>query len=399
MSNLDQITSWIFSNGDRVTSRVLFIFGSPHHIYELSMKALEVWEVFEISDIIISGYNGEAEKLGAAIHQLGIPLDNIHLETKARNTLENIRNSQHLIEKHCQTREVHLLMKLYAAPRVINTFKSFFPLWRAQVHHLNLHGVDPSNWRLNINFSSKVFVELKKTISYYRKGDITLQPEYTERLLRMEGWLQAQTVKMKTPSSPQELSPIKCHIISRSDMIIGDLKLVTINARLNSIGVFTDFTSSIVERPDAISVICYDPSFDALVMVRQFRVPHFLSAGKHSTLEIIAGYVDSGESAKDAALRELREETGLIPQRIFPLLSYYPAPTLSTETMHLWCAIVDSRSKEKLFINGGELISTEVLSFAEVYGYVANGGVTDALTIIATTSLSALRPFLISRNV
>lgn len=398
MPNFNTITRWIFSHGDAVDAATLLVFGSPHHTFQLAVKAVEVWHAQGLRHIIISGYNGEAEKLGAAIHRLGVPLAGIHLETQASNTLENITNSRTLIERFCPTPSIHLLMKRYASPRVLNTFKSVFPDWKARVHHLDLHEVDQSNWMHHDSFKLKVFAELQKIITYYNKGDIKLAPEFIGQLLKMDSWLNAQRLTRPTAATPFNASPIECNVIRRNEMTVGDLRLVTLHAHLNAEGASTEFTSSIIERPDAVSVVCYDPADDTLVMVRQFRVPHFLATGRHSTLEIIAGYIDSGETPREAALRELKEETGLTPQRLFPLLSYYPAPTLSTETMHLWCAIVTSSAKAPLLMREGELISTDSLTFSELSGHIANGGVTDALTLIAITALNELRPFLISHD-
>jgi ADP-ribose pyrophosphatase len=70
-----------------------------------------------------------------------------------------------------------------------------------------------------------------------------------------------------------------------------------------------------------------------LVLVRQYRE----AVGK-ALLEIPAGGVDEGESAEEAARREMVEETGYRVGRLDRLCSFYSSPGFCTELMHLYVA-------------------------------------------------------------
>lgn len=59
--------------------------------------------------------------------------------------------------------------------------------------------------------------------------------------------------------------------------------------------------------PDGVVIYSlFGPSFDRLVMIRQFRYPL-----NNFIYELPAGLIDPGESVTDTAVREMKEETGL----------------------------------------------------------------------------------------
>ena len=71
-----------------------------------------------------------------------------------------------------------------------------------------------------------------------------------------------------------------------------------------------------------------------VLLERQFRYP----IGAVVT-EIPAGKLDYiGEDPHEAALRELREETGAVAQELIPLGVFYPACAYSTEAIHMFIA-------------------------------------------------------------
>ena len=82
-----------------------------------------------------------------------------------------------------------------------------------------------------------------------------------------------------------------------------------------------------------------DPTFDTL-LVEQFRPP----VGK-STLEFPAGLIDAGETPEQAALRELKEETGYVGEacKVAPTVSplVCMSPGLCDETVRCVVVVVD----------------------------------------------------------
>lgn len=66
----------------------------------------------------------------------------------------------------------------------------------------------------------------------------------------------------------------------------------------------------VVSRGDIVAVLPYDRSSDRFVMIEQFRPGALVAGGNPWRLEIVAGYVEEGESLTDAAHRETMEEIG-----------------------------------------------------------------------------------------
>ena len=93
-----------------------------------------------------------------------------------------------------------------------------------------------------------------------------------------------------------------------------------------------------VDANDWVNVVAIAQSDEgpALVMVRQWRF------GRNEfCLEVPAGMIDPGESPRDAALRELREETGYMPlnaDAVECLGACYPNPAFLTN--QLWTYFV-----------------------------------------------------------
>jgi ADP-ribose pyrophosphatase len=91
-------------------------------------------------------------------------------------------------------------------------------------------------------------------------------------------------------------------------------------------------TREIVEHDPCIGVVAVDGE-DNVLLVRQYR----LATGKE-LLEIPAGGIDRGESPEAAVVREMREETGLRPDKVERLGGFYLSPGFSSEYLHLFLA-------------------------------------------------------------
>ncbi|MBV9594427.1 MAG: NUDIX hydrolase [Actinobacteria bacterium] len=89
----------------------------------------------------------------------------------------------------------------------------------------------------------------------------------------------------------------------------------------------------IVEHPGAVGIVALDAE-DRVVLVNQYRHPV-----RAYLEELPAGLLDvDGESALDAARRELFEEAALVANRWDVLLDLHPSPGMSDEAIRIFLA-------------------------------------------------------------
>ena len=92
-----------------------------------------------------------------------------------------------------------------------------------------------------------------------------------------------------------------------------------------------------------VDVYLIDPQLEPWRVLALHRAPGISRGG---TWETVHGKIESEEVAQDAALREVLEETGLVPQRLYNVTvhSFYLHKTARIEVAVVFCAFVDSGS-------------------------------------------------------
>ena len=129
----------------------------------------------------------------------------------------------------------------------------------------------------------------------------------------------------------------------------------------------------LVTHPGAVAIVPIDMDGNVL-MVRQFR----FAAGRH-LLEIPAGTLEKGEDPDVCAVRELREETGMRPDKIEKIGGLFVAPGYTTEYIHLYYAT--ELSDDPLPQDDDEAISVQRISLAEALRLIETGEITDGKSI------------------
>ena len=136
----------------------------------------------------------------------------------------------------------------------------------------------------------------------------------------------------------------------------------------------------------AVAVILYDPDRDAVVLVEQLRLGALFAGASPWQIEVAAGLADAGEPPAAVAIREVREETGLLPAgALIPIQRYLPSPGVSDERVLLYCARVDSTAAGGLhgLPDEGEDIQVVVKPFAEIETLLDGGMIENGHSLIA----------------
>jgi ADP-ribose pyrophosphatase len=107
-------------------------------------------------------------------------------------------------------------------------------------------------------------------------------------------------------------------------------------------GKANSLTRDVLRVGHCIGVLAIDPARDVIVLIRQFRLAAHLALGLGELVEIVAGHVEQGETAQEAARRECCEEIGVEPRALHPILRFMPAPGVNDEHATLFVGIVDS---------------------------------------------------------
>ncbi len=101
-------------------------------------------------------------------------------------------------------------------------------------------------------------------------------------------------------------------------------------------------TMEIHDHGHGVAILPYNPATGRGILIRQFRLPCWLSGHKQPLWEVCAGLLDGDESPAACARREIREETGLRHVTLAARGRAYSSPGSLTEHMHLFLATYDT---------------------------------------------------------
>lgn len=138
----------------------------------------------------------------------------------------------------------------------------------------------------------------------------------------------------------------------------------------------------VADHVDGVAVLPLDERNNVLT-VTQYRYVF----GK-TLLEIPAGKLDPGEDPVTGALRELREETGAVPDTFLPLGRIIPACGCYGETLHLFLA--RGLKMEDQALDPDEFLNVERIPFDEMVHRCMNGEIEDAKTVAAVLKTKLL---------
>jgi ADP-ribose pyrophosphatase len=139
----------------------------------------------------------------------------------------------------------------------------------------------------------------------------------------------------------------------------------------------------VADHPGGVAVVAIDRR-DNVLTVKQYRYVF-----SRVFEEIPAGKLEPGENPRDAALRELREETGATPEKFTDLGPIVVSPGAYGEVLHLYLAEgldIGSQSPDE-----DEFLDVARTPFDKMVQRVLSGELTDAKTVVGILKVHAMR--------
>lgn len=139
----------------------------------------------------------------------------------------------------------------------------------------------------------------------------------------------------------------------------------------------------VADHPGGVAIVAIDRD-DNVLTVKQYRYVF-----SRVLEEIPAGKLEPGEDPREAALRELREETGATPERFTDLGPLIVSPGAYGEVLYLYLAEgldIGAQSPDE-----DEFLDVDKTPFDEMVRRVLDGELTDAKTVAGILKVYALR--------
>jgi ADP-ribose pyrophosphatase len=137
------------------------------------------------------------------------------------------------------------------------------------------------------------------------------------------------------------------------------------------------------ERGHAAAMLPYDPIRDEVVIIEQIRVGALEQASPWQ-FEVVAGIIDTDESAEEVVRREAMEEAGVEVGHLEFVTSYYPSSGGCSEKLDVYVGEVDCSKAGGIYglDYENEDIKVTTMSRSKAYDLVKQGVIENGASII-----------------
>jgi len=177
---IKKITDYIFLKSNPQKADLALVFGTRHQ--EAINKVFELYRDGLVPKILVSGginrvtKENEAKEMSSKLIQLGVKKDDIILEDKSTNSLENVLFSRQIIGEKIgfnKVKKIIAIVKHYHSRRALMTIKKHFPKTIELIPvTYDIYGFTIDDWFDNKTGKEKVLDEWNKITIYLERGDI-----------------------------------------------------------------------------------------------------------------------------------------------------------------------------------------------------------------------------------
>ncbi len=183
-------------------------------------------------------------------------------------------------------------------------------------------------------------------------------------------------------------TPRQVEILAEEVLHDGFMRLTRLHLRHErfSGGLTETLDREVLIRRPAVAVLPYDPVHDRVALIEQFRIGAYVDGALPWMHEIVAGFVDSGETPLMAARREAHEEAGVTLGADAELIcDYYPTPGGCSERVQIWCVSADLSGGGGLHgvVAEGEDIRVQMLPAEDAFAMLRDGRANSSPILIA----------------
>lgn len=182
--NIAEITKYIFIEDQDLSGDIALVFGTWNSWRPSLERAVELYKNKLVPKIIVSGgINNETgiiegDFMAKELVTMGVPVEDILIENKATNTLENVVFSMLIIERILGLNNIKVItavVKNFHSRRALMTLRRNIPngiILKSAEYVSPFFNFTKNDWFQSDSGREKVFEEIEKIKKYLAKGDL-----------------------------------------------------------------------------------------------------------------------------------------------------------------------------------------------------------------------------------